>query len=89
MSCGSYRGVKLLEHAMKIVERVLERQIRTLVNLSEMQFGFMPGKGTVDVIFTVRRMQEEYQKKDKKLYMCFVNMEKIIVRVPRKVMEWP
>ena len=24
MSCGSYRGVKLLEHAMKIVERVLE-----------------------------------------------------------------
>ena len=36
MSCGSYRGVKLLEHAMKIVKRVLERQIRTLVNLNEM-----------------------------------------------------
>ena len=60
MSCGSYRGVKLLKHAMKIVERVLERQIRTLVNLNEMQFGFMPGKGTVDAIFIVRRMQEEY-----------------------------
>ena len=44
MSCGSYRGVKLLEHAMKIVEKVLERRIRTLVNLNEMQFGFMPGK---------------------------------------------
>ena len=58
MSCGSYRGVKLLEHVMKIVERVLESQIRTLVNLNEMQFGFMPGKGTVDVIFIVRRMQE-------------------------------
>ena len=27
MSCGSYRGVKLLEHAMKIVQKVLERQI--------------------------------------------------------------
>ena len=27
MSCGSYREVKLLEHAMKIIERVLERQI--------------------------------------------------------------
>ena len=25
MSCGSYKGVKLLKHAMKIVERVLER----------------------------------------------------------------
>ena len=27
MSCRLYRGVKLLEHPMKIVERVLERQI--------------------------------------------------------------
>ena len=56
MSCGLYRGVKLLEHAMKIVEKVLERRIRTLINLNEMQFGFMPGKGTVDAIFIVRRM---------------------------------
>ena len=29
-SCNTYRGVKLLEHAMKIVERVLERRIREL-----------------------------------------------------------
>ena len=36
--------VKLLEHAIKIVERVQERQIQTLVNLNEMQFEFMPGK---------------------------------------------
>ena len=84
MSCGSYRGVKLLEHAMKIVEWVLERRMQTLVNLNEMQFGFMPGKGTVNAIFIVRRMQEEYQKKDKKLHMCFVDMEKAFDRVPRK-----
>ena len=60
---------------MKILERVLEKQIQTLVNLNKMRFGFMPGKGTVDTIFIVR-MQEEYQKKDKKLYMCSVDMEK-------------
>ena len=87
MSCRSYRGVKLLEHAMKIVERTLERRIRTLVNSNEMQFGFMPGQGTVDAIFIVRRMQEEYQKKDKKLHKCFVDMEKAFDRVSRKVME--
>ena len=40
-----------------------------------MQFGFMPGKETVDAIFIVRRAQKKY-KKDKKLYMCFVDMEK-------------
>ena len=63
MSCGSYKEVKLLEHALKIVERVLERRMQTLVNLSKMRFRFMPGKGTVDVIFIVKIMQEEYQKK--------------------------
>ena len=44
MSCGSYRAVKLLEHAMKIVERVLERRIRTPINLNKMQFTYMPGE---------------------------------------------
>ena len=87
ISWGSYRRVKLLEIAMKIVKKVLEKRIQTLVNLNKVQFGFMPGKGKVDAIFIVRRMQEEYQKQDKKLYMCFVDMEKAFERVPRKVME--
>ena len=86
--CGSYRGVKLLELAMKMVERVLERRIRALINLNKKQFGFMPGKGTVDAVFIVIGMQEEYQRNDKKLYLCFIDKEKGFVRIPRKVMEW-
>ena len=45
MSCGSHREVKLLKHARKIVEKELDGQIQTVVNLNKMQFGFMPGKG--------------------------------------------
>ena len=56
MDCGAYRGVKLLEHAMKIVERVLENRIRELVMIDEIQFGFMPGKGTTHALFILRRM---------------------------------
>lgn len=88
MSCGSYRGVKLLEHAMKIVERVIVWRIRKLVTLNENQCGFMPGKGTMDALFVVRRLQEEYRAKGRNLYMCFVDLEKAFDRVPRKVMEW-
>ena len=84
MKCGSYRGVKLLEHGMKIIERVLERRIRALVDFGEAQFGFMPGKGTVDALFLVRRLQEEHRAKDKKMYMCFVDLEKAFDRVPRR-----
>jgi len=28
LSCGSYRAIKLLEHAMKVMEKVLERRLR-------------------------------------------------------------
>ena len=51
MDCWAYRGVKLLEHAMKIVERVLEKSVREFVKVDDMQFGFMPGKGTTDVFY--------------------------------------
>ena len=71
MNCGAYRGVKLLEHGMKIVERVLKKKIRLLVSLDEMQFGFMPGKGTTDVLFILRRMQEEYSDKGRQLYFVW------------------
>ena len=53
-----------------------------------MQFEFMPRKQTVDAMFIMRRMQEEYQNKDKKLYMCFVDIKKAFDRMPRKVMKW-
>ena len=51
MDCGVYRGVKSLEHTMKIVERVLQNRIRGLVTIDDMQFGFMPKKGTTHALF--------------------------------------
>ena len=60
MECVSYRAIKLLEHAMKVIHRVFETRIREKVKIDAMQFGFMPGKGTTDAIFTVWQMQEKY-----------------------------
>ena len=88
MNCGAYREVKLLEHRMKIVERVLEKRIKALVEVDDMQFGFMPRRRTTDTLFIVRIMQEEYREKDKKLYMCFMNLEKTFDRFPIRVMQW-
>ena len=44
LECGSYRGIKLVEHAMKVLERVIERRVRNIVKIDSMQFGFMAGK---------------------------------------------
>ena len=88
LECGSYRGIKLLEHAMKVVERVLEKRIREQAVIDNMQFGFMPGKGTTDAIFIVRQVQEKYRSKGKCLYMAFVDLEKAFDRIPREVLRW-
>jgi len=57
MECGSYSGIKLLEHAMKVVEKIFEHRIRQQIEIDDMQFGFMKGKGTTDAIFMARQMQ--------------------------------
>jgi len=41
---------------MKIVERIFEYRIRQQIEIDDMQFGFMKGKGTTDAIFMVRQM---------------------------------
>jgi len=41
MECGSYRGIRLLEHAMKLVERIFENRIRQQIDIDDVQFGFM------------------------------------------------
>jgi len=63
MECGFYRGVKLLEHAMKVTERIFKQRIWQQIDIDDMQFGFMKGKGTTDAIFIVRQMQEKLELK--------------------------
>ena len=85
---GNFRGLKLLDHLMKVFERVIEKYIREAVNIDDMQFGFMPGKGTMDAIFITRIMQERFLTKKKDLYFTFIDLEKAFDRVPRQVVTW-
>jgi len=88
MDCGNYRGVRLLEHGMKVYEYVLERRLREIVDIGDYQFGFRQGRSTTGAIFIVRQLQEKYNQKKRKLYHIFIDLEKAFDRVPRKVIEW-
>ena len=87
-NCSYYGAVKLLKIGMKVVEMVLEKRLCGIVSVDEMQFGFIPGRGTIIAVFILRRMQQEYHAKGKDLYMCFADLEKPFDRVPRNVLEW-
>ena len=69
-NCSCYGAVELLEHGMKVVERVLEKRLCRIVSVDEMQFGFMPERRTIDTVFILRKMQEEYHAKGKKCCIC-------------------
>ena len=70
----------MLENVMKIAEKVLERRLRRILKMDEVQYSFMPGKGTIDAVFILRGSYKR-QGKD-------VGPEKAFDRVPRKVLEW-
>ena len=85
--------MKLLDYGMRQlcysaivqIDKLLVRWLNTMVAVNEMQFGFMIARGTIDAVFILRRLQEEYHARGKKLYMYFVDLEKAFDGLPKKV----
>ncbi|XP_070001397.1 uncharacterized protein [Penaeus vannamei] len=71
-----------------IGNRVIDQRLRGQVNVHEYQFGFMPGRSTADAIFNMRQVQGKFLEGNRKLYSCFVDLEKAYDRVPRNVVYW-
>ena len=72
---GNYIGLKLTEHVMKVMERIVDGMIREMIAIDEMQFAFVPGRGTTDAIFIIRQLQEKFLSRkdlnDKDSVLCF------------------
>ena len=53
---------------IKLWKRVIEHRMRRITSLSEKQFGFMPRKSTIEVIYLLMRLIEKYREEERPSY---------------------
>ena len=85
--CDNHRGISLLSVAGKVLARVLLNRLTQHVDelgiLPESQCGFRTGRGTTDMIFSARQLQEKCQEQYKDLYLIFIDLTKAFDTVNR------
>ena len=70
LECNNVRGIKLLSHTLKLCERVVESSLRTIVNISERQYGFQPGKSTIQPLSCLPILSENTESSERSCMWC-------------------
>ena len=84
--CDNYRGISLLSIAGKILARLLLNRLLAHLEqdlLPESQCGFREGRGTADMIFAARQLQEKFREQNRELFTTYVDLTKAFDTVSR------
>nr|VZI46780.1 unnamed protein product [Spirometra erinaceieuropaei] len=85
--CDNHHGISLLNIAGKIFARILLNRLNNHLEqglLPESQCGFRRHRGTTDMIFAARQLQEKCQEMRTHLYSTFVDLTKAFDTVNRE-----
>ena len=84
--CNNYRGISLLNIVGKLYARVVLVRLQKLAVrvYPESQCGFRAERSTVDMIFSLRQLQEKCREQHKPLYIAFIDLTKAFDLVSRE-----
>ena len=83
--CNNYRGISLLSIVGKAFARVILTRLQSLASrvYPESQCGFRAGRSTIDMVFSIRQLQEKCREQQMPLYIAFVDLTKAFDFVSR------
>ena len=83
--CNNDRGISLLSVVGKVFARVALTKLQILAErtLPESQCGFRTGRSTIDMIFSVRQLQEKCREQRRPLFIAFIDLTKAFYLVSR------
>lgn len=83
--CNNYRGISLLSIVGKVFARVILIRLQKLADrvYPESQCGFRSKRSTIDMIFSLRQLQEKCREQQMPLYISFIDLTKAFDLVSR------
>ena len=77
--CDNYRGISLLVIIGKAFARVASLRLQFLASrvYPESQSGFREGHSTIDMIFSLRQLQEKYREQQMTLFVAFIDLYRL------------
>ena len=86
--CKNYRGISLLSVVGKIYAAILVNRVRRVTgDLNDGEQGvFRAGRGCIDQIFTLKQIGERAREKKRRVYVGFIDLEKVYDGVNREAL---
>ena len=91
--CDNFRGISLMEHKMKWIERLILNRLQPFAEGAQMsavlpdsQWGFRKDRSAVDAIMINRLITNSALSRNCHIYKCFVDLSKAYDRVDRPLL---
>ena len=70
-----------MEYAFKLYKRVLDGHLCEVVDIDKMQYEFLPGKGTDDTVFVLRRFKEKFIPKKRHCFLYLLTWKRLLIGI--------